>query len=109
MKSGKLPCSNDWSAFQKCGTIVVKGKIVDIVDDLEGEKRVPPLDNYYTVILKPKDPPTYYMKFKTKQELDALFFTKDEEVVVEGEWHKFFRNDKIKNILLDAKRVSNTC
>jgi len=81
--------------------VKVKGKIHAIIDDLN-VAHYPPLSDYYTVTLYPLIGEVFYLKFKTKKELQRQAFTVDETVIVEG----FFRCADGKQILTNVKRSS---
>ena len=101
----RFPFSDDWSAFQRDGRIRVKGKIRNIYDDLK-KWNVPPLKDQYTVTLEPKPdrPPTYYLKFRTKEELRALSFTEGENADVEGDLTEYSKQGVTKHILTNVRR-----
>lgn len=82
--------------------VKIKGKIHAIIDDLD-KAHYPPLSDYYTVTLYPYPlKKVYYMKFKTKEELERQAFTVDETVIVEGT----LRLVDGKQIVTNVKRSS---
>jgi len=92
----------DWSIIAgEPRKVKVKGRINAIFDDLD-VATVPPLPNYYTVTLKPRKVRMYYLKFKTKEELERQAFTVDETVIVEG----ILRCVDGKQIVTNVKRSS---
>jgi hypothetical protein len=91
-----------WSVIEgEPRKIKIKGKIHAIFDDLD-VATVPPLPNYYTVTLYPRRGRVYYLKFKTKEELERQGFTADETIIIEGT----LRCMDGKQIVTNAKRSS---
>lgn len=92
----------DWSIIAgEPRKVKVKGRIDTIFDDLT-VANCTPLSNYYTVTLYPRKGKVFYLKFKTKEELERQTFTVDETVVVEG----ILRCVDGKQIVTNVKRSS---
>jgi hypothetical protein len=100
----EFPFSKDWSVFERGERVRVRGKIKAIYSDLK-KYHVPPLSDHYTVTLLPDKNYTYYLKFRTKEELEALSFTVGENVDVEGDLTRHSRRGTTKHILTDVKRT----
>ena len=92
----------DWSVIEgEPRKVKVKGRINAIFDDLT-VATTSPLSDYYAVTLYPQRGRVYYLKFKTKEELERQAFTVDEKVIVEG----ILRCVDGKQIVTNAKRSS---
>ncbi|MGD8544939.1 MAG: hypothetical protein PVH12_02085 [Candidatus Bathyarchaeota archaeon] len=87
--------------------VVVKGSIYRIYDQRRGEKagaRWWP--EKFMVTLRTRNSGTFYMPFRTKEEMLKLCFAEEEKVVVKGRlWAKEVRRLK-KRILLCVERIS---